>query len=188
MSVTVTTGASNSMQAFEFDCGVRAYPPAALTATGGCGGWRTDAAVTPPPAAARRRRSWWRDWPGAGPPTGPGRRGGPWSSTTSTSPAGPYGAGAGRCATARSRTYCRRFVLPVIAEVELRQLSRLHFARVLEAAPTTSVAAHLRRCLTAMVAAGLEEGLLLVSQDVLRGVPGGRRQATASTPRRTGGW
>jgi uncharacterized repeat protein (TIGR01451 family) len=66
--------------------------------------------------------------------------------------------------------YCRRFVAPVIAEVELRQLSRLHFARVLAAAPTSSVASHLRRCLTAMVAAGLEEGLLLATQDVLRGV------------------
>lgn len=66
--------------------------------------------------------------------------------------------------------YCRRFVTPVIAEVELRQLSRLHFAKVLEAAPTASVASHLRRCLTAMVAAGLEEGLLLGTQDVLRGV------------------
>ncbi len=66
--------------------------------------------------------------------------------------------------------YCRRFVTPVIAEVELRQLSRLHFAKVLEAAPTASVASHLRRCLTAMVAAGLEEGLLLATQDVLRGL------------------
>ncbi len=39
------------------------------------------------------------------------------------------------------------------------------------------MAAHLRRWLTAMVAAGLEEGLLLASQDVLQGVhwraPGG---------------
>ena len=66
--------------------------------------------------------------------------------------------------------YCRRFVALVIAEVELRQLNRLHFARVLGAAPTPSVASHLRRCLTAMVAAGLEEGLLLATQDVLRGV------------------
>ena len=66
--------------------------------------------------------------------------------------------------------YCRRFVTPVIADVELRQLTRLHFAKVLEAAPTASVASNLRRCLTAMVAAGLEEGLVLASQDVLRGV------------------
>jgi len=55
--------------------------------------------------------------------------------------------------------YCRRFVAPMIAEVELRRLSRVDFARVLEAAPTASVASHLRRCLSAMVAAGLEEGL-----------------------------
>ncbi|MGI8807710.1 MAG: hypothetical protein ACR2KK_07705, partial [Acidimicrobiales bacterium] len=34
---------------------------------------------------------------------------------------------------------------------------------------TASVAAHLRRCLSAMVGAGLAEGLLLARQDVLRG-------------------
>jgi integrase len=66
--------------------------------------------------------------------------------------------------------YCRRFVAPVIATVELRQLGRQHFARVLDAAPTASVASHLRRCLSAMVAAGLEEGLVVATQDVLRGV------------------
>lgn len=66
--------------------------------------------------------------------------------------------------------YCRRFVSPVIAGVELRRLSRVDFARVLATAPTASVAAHLRRCVSAMVAAGLEEGLLLATQDVLRGL------------------
>ena len=66
--------------------------------------------------------------------------------------------------------YCRRFVSPVIASVELGRLSRLHFAAVLAQAPTASVAAHLRRRLSAMVGAGLEEGLLLGRQDVLRGV------------------
>jgi integrase len=66
--------------------------------------------------------------------------------------------------------YCRRFVSPVIATVELGRLSRLHFAAILAQAPTASVAAHLRRCLSAMVGAGLEEGLLLGRQDVLRGV------------------
>lgn len=39
---------------------------------------------------------------------------------------------------------------PVITEFELRQLSRLHFLKVLDGAPTASVAVHLRRCLTAM--------------------------------------
>jgi integrase len=41
---------------------------------------------------------------------------------------------------------------------------------VLDQAHTPSVASHLVRCLTALVAAGLEEGHLLARQDVLRGV------------------
>ncbi|HWH36091.1 MAG TPA: hypothetical protein VNT56_12330 [Acidimicrobiales bacterium] len=80
----------------------------------------------------------------------------------------------GRAWSARHReeqeAYCARFVAPVIAHVELRRLSRVHFAQVLAQATTASVAAHLRRCCSAMVAAGLEEGLLLARQDVLRGV------------------
>ena len=67
-------------------------------------------------------------------------------------------------------SYCRRFVLPVIAEVTVRSLTRNEFQRVLDRAATPSVADHLRRCLTALVAAGLEEGLVLARQDVLRGV------------------
>lgn len=66
--------------------------------------------------------------------------------------------------------YCRRFVLPVIADVGTRDLRPFHFQRMLDAALTPAVAAHLRSCLSAMVAAGLEEGLLLARQDVLRGV------------------
>ena len=66
--------------------------------------------------------------------------------------------------------YCRRFVLPVIAEVLVRDLRPQHFQRIVDGALTPSVAAHLRTCLSAMVAAGLEEGLLLARQDVLRGV------------------
>ncbi len=80
----------------------------------------------------------------------------------------------GRAWSARHReeqqAYCQRFVSPVIAGVELRHLSRAHFSQVLAQAPTASVAAHLRRCCSAMVAAGLEDGLLLARQDVLRGV------------------
>ncbi len=67
-------------------------------------------------------------------------------------------------------SYCDRFVLPVIAEVTVKDLRPWHFQRILDAAPTASVGEHLRRCLSAMVAAGLEEGLLLARQDVLRGV------------------
>lgn len=66
--------------------------------------------------------------------------------------------------------YCARFVAPVIADVAVRDLTRAHLQAVLDGAPTASVAAHLRRCLSALVACGLEEGLLLVRQDVLRGV------------------
>jgi len=66
--------------------------------------------------------------------------------------------------------YCRRFVLPVIAEVPLRSLSRVHLQRVLDQAAAPAVAAHLRNLLSAMVAAGSEEGLVLARQDALRGV------------------
>lgn len=66
--------------------------------------------------------------------------------------------------------YCRRFVTPVIGSVECGGLTRADFQRILERAVTRSVAEHLRRCLTALVAAGLEEGYLLARQDVLRGV------------------
>jgi integrase len=58
----------------------------------------------------------------------------------------------------------------VIGEVDVAHLTRAHFQRILDAAPTVSVADHLRRCLSAMVRAGIDEGLLLVRQDVLRGV------------------
>ena len=66
--------------------------------------------------------------------------------------------------------YCRRFVLPVIARVPVKDLGRRHLQRILDQAPTPAVAANLRRCLSALVNAGLEEGVLLVRQDVLRGV------------------
>ncbi len=82
------------------------------------------------------------------------------------------------------QAYCERFVTPVITDVELARLSRVHFARILAQATTASVAAHLRRCCSAMVAAGLEEGLLLARQDVLRGVhwtPGPKSPGTTSS-------
>ncbi len=58
----------------------------------------------------------------------------------------------------------------MISDVLVRDLRPQHFQRVVDGALTPSVAAHLRTCLSAMVAAGIEEGLLLVRQDVLRGV------------------
>lgn len=63
------------------------------------------------------------------------------------------------------------YVLPAVANVACRQLTRLDFQRILDRAPTPSVAQHLRRCLSGLVNAGLEEGLLLVRQDLLRGSP-----------------
>lgn len=67
-------------------------------------------------------------------------------------------------------SYCRRFVIPVVGAIECGRLTRGDFQRILDRAPTVSVAEHLRRCLTALVTAGLEEGFLLARQDVLRGV------------------
>ena len=176
MSLTLTTGlVGPTAEVLEFDCGVRAYPPARPD-----GYWRlrwmeeghrrdTTArsrdeglakAAELVAGLARGRPTDWARAPGAAlvrhylDPTRRPLRGRAWSVRHRE----------------EQEAYCRRFVAPVIADVELRQLSRSHFARVLGAAPTSSVASHLRRCLTAMVAAGLEEGLLLATQDVLRGV------------------
>ncbi|HMK62172.1 MAG TPA: tyrosine-type recombinase/integrase [Acidimicrobiales bacterium] len=66
-------------------------------------------------------------------------------------------------------SYCERFVAPVIGQVPLRDLTRAHFQKMLDQASSTAVE-HLRRCLSAMVNVGLDEGLLLARQDVLRGL------------------
>ncbi len=66
--------------------------------------------------------------------------------------------------------YCTRYVTPEIGLIACRHLTRNDFQRVLGQAPTASVAQHLRRCLTGIVNAGLDEGLLLPRQDLLRGV------------------
>ncbi len=66
--------------------------------------------------------------------------------------------------------YCELYVNPVIGGVPCRDLSRTDFQTIIDQARTASVAQHLRRCLTGLVGAGLEEGYLLVRQDVLRGV------------------
>lgn len=66
--------------------------------------------------------------------------------------------------------YCNRFVLPIIANVPCRELGRRDFQRILDQAPTFSVARQLKRCLSGIVNAGLIEGHLLLRQDVLRGV------------------
>jgi len=66
--------------------------------------------------------------------------------------------------------YCNDYVLPVIAEVSCRELSRADFQEIIDRATTRSVAEHLHACLSALVAAGIEEGHLLDSRDLLRGV------------------
>ena len=166
---------SGARHALDFDCGVRAYPP---VAPGGY--WRLRW-----PEAGRRRETTAPSRPEAvakaadivarlsqGRPTDLAQAPGAVLVAHYLDPARPPARG--RSWSARHReeqeAYCRRFVLPVIAEVELGRLSRLHFGQVLAQATTASVAAHLRRCLSAMVGAGLEEGLLLVRQDVLRGL------------------
>ncbi|MHB1446130.1 MAG: tyrosine-type recombinase/integrase [Acidimicrobiales bacterium] len=65
-------------------------------------------------------------------------------------------------------SYCARFVTPVIGGLRVRSLTRSHFQRILDQAGSATVAAHLRRTLSAMVNVSLDEGLLLVSQDVMR--------------------
>jgi integrase len=66
--------------------------------------------------------------------------------------------------------YCKRYVLPEIALMPCRRLTRVEFQRILDRASTPSVAQHLRRCVTGIVNAGLDEGYLLPRQDVLRGL------------------
>jgi integrase len=66
--------------------------------------------------------------------------------------------------------YCHLYVLPEIARMACRRLTRADFQRMLDRAATPSVVQHLRRCLTGIVNAGLDEGYLLARQDVLRGL------------------
>lgn len=66
--------------------------------------------------------------------------------------------------------YCNLYVLPEIAIMTCRRLTRVDMQRILDRAPTASVGEHLRRCITGIVNAGLEEGHLLVRQDLMRGV------------------
>ncbi|MDQ3757623.1 MAG: tyrosine-type recombinase/integrase [Actinomycetota bacterium] len=67
-------------------------------------------------------------------------------------------------------SFCRRFVTPEIGPIECRRLTRNDTQRVLDKATTPSNADHLRRCLTALVNAGLDGGYLLARQDLMRGV------------------
>jgi hypothetical protein len=66
--------------------------------------------------------------------------------------------------------YCGLYVLPEIGLIPCRRLTRVDFQCIMNRASTPWVAQHLRRCLTGIVNAGLDEGHLLPRQDVLRGV------------------
>ena len=166
---------AGSRHALDFDCGVRAYPP---SAPGGywrlrwmetdrrretTAGSKDEVLAKAADLVARLAQGRPTDWSQAKgdalvahylDPTRRPVRGRGWSARHRE----------------EQQAYCARFVSPVIATVELGRLSRVHFGQVLAQAGSASVAAHLRRCCSAMVAAGLEEGLLLARQDVLRGV------------------
>jgi integrase len=166
---------SPARHALDFDCGVRAYPP-----SGSAGYWRlrwVEAGRRRETTAASRDEVLAKAADvvarlAQGRPTD-------WGRATGDALVAHYldlnrRPARGRAWSARHReeqeAYCARFVLPLIATVELRRLTRGHFAQILAQAPTASVAAHLRRCCSAMVAAGLDEGLVLARQDLLRGV------------------
>lgn len=51
-----------------------------------------------------------------------------------------------------------------------RELTRGDFQEIIDLGSTKSVAHDIRRCLTAMIGAGLEEGHILAGRDLLRGV------------------
>lgn len=81
--------------------------------------------------------------------------------------------------------YCDLYVTPTIGHMACAALTPADFQRVLDRANTPSVAKHLHRCITALVNAGLEEGLLLARQDVLRGVRPNRDGQPGRHSRRT---
>jgi hypothetical protein len=86
--------------------------------------------------------------------------------------------------------YCARFVAPMIAGVELRRLSRAHFAQILgPGRHRLGGRAHLHRCCSAMVAAGpgtagdpVARSMLNSSAHRPPAAPGGRGPA-AGPPR-----
>lgn len=63
---------------------------------------------------------------------------------------------------------CEKYVLPVIAEVACRELTGADFQEIIDLASTPSVAHHIRRTLTALMGAGVEEGYAMVGRDLLR--------------------
>ncbi|MGH9149450.1 MAG: tyrosine-type recombinase/integrase [Acidimicrobiales bacterium] len=181
---------SERAEALEFDAGVRAYPP---TADGGYWRLRWEEAGRRRDTTARSRHEAMAkaaelaERLGRGSPTDLAR-------ATGAELVAHYLDPARRPArvqhwSERHRDeqvrYTGSYVVPVIGAVACRRLSRLDFQAILDQAATASVAAHLRRCLTSLVAAGLEEGHLLARQDVLRGVRW--RPGTEAAVEETGG-
>ena len=58
------------------------------------------------------------------------------------------------------RRLCERFIAPVIAAVTCQDIRVAHMQQIVNAAPTAGEGDRLRRCLSAMVIAGLEGGYL----------------------------
>jgi hypothetical protein len=54
--------------------------------------------------------------------------------------------------------------------VSCRELTGADFQDIINLASTASVAHHIRRTLTALMGAGLEEGYVMAGRDLLRGV------------------
>ena len=75
---------------------------------------------------------------------------------------------------------CERYVLPIIGEVSCRDLTRADFQDIIDQASTASVAHHIRRTLTALMGAGLEEGYVMAGRDLLRGVRWANRRSRVS--------
>lgn len=159
----------------EFDCGVRAYPP---TESGGYwrlrwseGGTRRDTSASSR-AVAVSKAAGLVERLAQGTRTDLARAKGSAlvAHYLDTARRPPRGAPWSERHREEQQSYCARFVVPVLGPLECARLGRTDFQKVLDRAPTASVAAHLRRCLSALVSAGLEEGYLLVRQDVLRGV------------------
>ena len=66
--------------------------------------------------------------------------------------------------------YCNSYMLPVIGDVPCRALTRRRLSGDPEPGEDPVGAHHVRRCVTGLIAAGLEEGHVLARQDLLRGV------------------
>nr|MDQ3757622.1 tyrosine-type recombinase/integrase [Actinomycetota bacterium] len=60
--------------------------------------------------------------------------------------------------------YCEKYVLPVLGRIKCSQVTSADLARVMARASTPSVADHLRRCVSALIASGVSAGYLLPGQ------------------------